>query len=177
MSLHLTLALVVLWLMCMPSPCNQWYQVKWSAIITSLCCLVFVMWCPQLLLLFPVRSLHHSLVVSCVVIAWLHGVVLFDWVWSECTDSHTQRKKTAHRRACVCSGVVWTVVCEWERRKKSGGMVGWNGERKEWRTRSHKSKKTLFSSNHFSPSFLFSKFFPFLTLSCCLTFNSITQSK
>ena len=49
-----------------------------SAIITSLWCLVFVVWCPQSPLLFPIHSLHHPLVVPCVVIAWLHGVVLFD---------------------------------------------------------------------------------------------------
>ena len=49
-----------------------------SAIITSLWCLVFVVWCPQSPLLFPIHSLHHPLVVPCVVIAWLFGVVLFD---------------------------------------------------------------------------------------------------
>ena len=49
-----------------------------SAIITSLWCLVFVVWCPQSPLLFPIHSLHHPLVVPCVVFAWLHGVVMFD---------------------------------------------------------------------------------------------------
>ena len=39
---------------------------------------VFVVWCPQSPLLFPIHSLYHSLVVPFVVIAWLHGVVLFD---------------------------------------------------------------------------------------------------
>ena len=40
-----------------------------SAIITSLWCLVFVVWCPQSPLLFLIHSLHHLLVVPCVVIA------------------------------------------------------------------------------------------------------------
>ena len=40
-----------------------------SAIISSLWCLVFVVWCPQSPLLFSIHSLHHPLVVSCVVIA------------------------------------------------------------------------------------------------------------
>ena len=39
-----------------------------SAIITSLWCLVFVVWCPQPPLLFLIHSLHHPLVVQCVVI-------------------------------------------------------------------------------------------------------------
>ena len=40
-----------------------------SAIITSLWCLVFVVWCPPSPLLFPIHSLLHPLVVPCVVIA------------------------------------------------------------------------------------------------------------
>ena len=40
-----------------------------SVIITSLWCLVFVVWCPQSPLLFPIHSFHYPLVVPCMMIA------------------------------------------------------------------------------------------------------------
>ena len=47
-----------------------------SAIITSLWCLVFVVWCPQPPLLFLIHPLHHPLVVLCddCMVAWCYVV-------------------------------------------------------------------------------------------------------
>ena len=76
-----------------------------SAIITPLWCLVFVVWCPQSPLLFPI-SLHHPLVVLCV---WLlHDCMVLCCLmeWCECMDSHTKRNST---QACLC--VTCCVLC------------------------------------------------------------------
>ena len=151
-------------------PIHATNESKWSedvsAIITSLWCLVFVVWCPQTPLIFLIHSLHLPTVTSCVVIAWLHGVVLFGWVWNECTDSHAQWKRTAHRHVCavwcMCDGVVWKVV--WACREKSGGMMEWEGKWRSERHRHTKAKDALFPQTtfpHYCPSVLFSN--PFLS--------------
>ena len=72
-----------------------------SAIITSLWCLVFVVWCPQSPLLFP-----HSLVASSIGCAMCGGcncmVLCCLNEWNECTFSHTQRKKEDSTQVCLC---------------------------------------------------------------------------
>ena len=65
LSLHLTLALVVLWWVWRAQSMQPTRPSEVGAIIISLWCLVFVVWCPQSPPLFPIHSLHHPLVVSC----------------------------------------------------------------------------------------------------------------
>ena len=126
--------------------------------------------------LYPVcwLSVKRDVVCStpCVVASLVTAQCCVDWLCAQ-TGTHKERKRTAHRCACVLVCVmVWWVVGEC--RKKSDGMVDWKGgERMEWKTQSHKSKKTLFSLKplfpFFSLLFSFPKLFPFLTLFCCAT--------
>ena len=143
-----------------------------SAIITSLWCLVFVVWCLQSPLLFPIHSVHRTLVVYCgdCMIAWCCVVWLsVDWVhW----QLHTKKEGMFVLCGVDC-GMLW--VSEWERGKKSGGVVDW----KWWRdgvkdTVTQKAKRCSFPSNTFPP--FFSLLFPFLSFPDSLLLYHYPQS-
>ena len=97
--------------------------MKWSAIITSLWCLVFVVWCPQSPLLFPNSLIVPS--IGCVMC----GDCMIAWCLIECglsglTVTHNERgQHTSVLMWRVVCAMVLCGVCVCERRKKSGGMV------------------------------------------------------
>ena len=109
---------------------------------------------------YPKRKMGTIALWPCArrVIAWLHCVVLFDWVWNEWSDNRAQRMRTAHRHVCVSCGVWWCGVVGggWERMKKSGGVVDRKGGVKDTVTQKQKDvlfHQTTFPSSPFHPLF------------------------
>ena len=138
-----------------------------SAIITSLWCSVFVVWCPHSPLLFLIHPLHHPLVVRLSV----------EWVDMQ---SHIPKERGQHTGVLVwvVCAIVWCGVC-WVSESVGRRVVAWWIERGEGRSErdGHKSKKTLFS---LKPLFSFLSLFQTLSFPDSLMLShhslSITQS-
>ena len=149
----------------MPNSCSQWDQVMW--VPSSLHCGAWCLWCGVLNHHCPFPFTHCIIHWLCHV-WWLNDCMvlccLAEWRLSALTATHKERKRTAHRHACVaccvCDGVVWSV---------SVGMWGvvWRIEGREmivWKTQSHKKQKdALFPQITFPPSFPFISLFPSLS--------------